>query len=75
MEMVQRRADRFVSWNYRRQTSVGAMLLSLGWDILKQRRKQAKAAMMYKILIYNLVAIDSSPFVHLKNNPTEGPRH
>jgi len=73
MEMVQRRADIFVSWNYRRQTSVGAMLQSLGWDTLQQRRNQAKAVMMYKIIIYNLVAIDSLPFYHLKNNPTAEP--
>jgi len=47
---VQRRAARFVSGNYRRQASVGAMLQSLGWETLQQRRRQAKAVMMYKII-------------------------
>jgi len=55
------RAARFVSGNYRRQSSVGPMLKSLEWEILQQQRRHAKAVMMYKI-INNLVSIDPSPF-------------
>ena len=69
LEMVQRRAARFVSGNYRRQASVGAMLQSFGWETLQKRRRQAKVIMMYKI-INNLVAIDSLPFLHLQNTAT-----
>jgi len=71
LEMVQRRAARFVSGKYCRQASVGAMLQSLGWETLQERRRQAKAVMIYKI-INNLVAIDPSPFLHLQNNSTGG---
>jgi len=71
LKTVQLRAARFISGNYRRQASVGAMLQSLGWETLQQRRRQAKAVMMYKI-INNLVAIDSSPFLHLQNTATRG---
>jgi len=47
------------------------MLQSLGWEILQERRRQVKVVMMYKI-IKNLVAIDSSPFLHLQNTSTRG---
>jgi len=56
VEMVQRRAARFVSGDYRRRSSVGSMIGSLGWDSLQQRRTQAKAVMMYRI-VYGHVAI------------------
>jgi len=71
LEMVQRRAARFVSGNYSRQASVAAMLQSLRWEILQERRRQVKVVMLYKI-IKNLVAIDPTPFLHLQNTSTRG---
>ena len=62
VEMVQRRAARFVSGNYLRTSSVGSMIASLGWQSLQQRREQAKAVMMYRI-INGLVAIDMPPYI------------
>ena len=56
IESVQRRAVRFVTNNYDRTSSVTAMLLRLDWPSLEQRRKIAKAIMLYKIL-HNKVAI------------------
>jgi len=41
LETVQRRAAKFVSGNYRRKASVGAMLQSLGWQTLQQTQRQA----------------------------------
>jgi len=67
LEMDQRRAVRFVSGNYNRQASVGAMLQSLGWENLQQRQRQAKAVMMYNTT-NNLVAIDSSTCLYLQQS-------
>jgi len=49
IEMVQRRAARFVTNNYSRHSSVTAMLQKLQWDNLAQRRARAKVTMLYKI--------------------------
>ena len=42
LEMVQRRAARFVNSRYRRTDSVTAMLDKLGWPILSKKRKDAR---------------------------------
>ena len=47
LEMVQRRAARFVVGNYSYHASPTAMIKELGWQSLVERR--AKAVMMYKI--------------------------
>ena len=62
LEMVQRRAARFVKGDYDRTSSVTAMLDELGWDTLQERRQQAKATMFYRI-VYGLVCIPSTPFL------------
>ena len=49
IEMVQRRAARFVTGNYHRTSSVNAMLEKLKWETLEHRRKIAKVLMIYKI--------------------------
>ena len=56
IEMVQRRAARFVMGDYYRRSSVAKMLDDLKWQTLYTRRKINKAIMMYKIL-NNLVAV------------------
>ena len=45
IEMVQRRAARFVCNNYSREASVTAMLDELGWRSLKQRRTDQRYAL------------------------------
>ena len=62
LEMIQRRAARFVTNNPHRRTSlqpsVSAMVESLGWDSLEQRRQRSRVTTMYKA-VNNLVDIPS----------------
>ena len=62
LEMVQRRAARFVKSRYRRTDSVTAMLDELGWPILPKRRKDARLILFYKI-INNLAQV---PYEHIQ---------
>ena len=48
LEMVQRRAARFVLNDYDRTSSVSDMLLKIGWQSLDTRRKQARLCHMFK---------------------------
>ena len=50
LEMVQRRAARLVYSNYQTTSSVSAMLSHLNWMPLQERRAQAKAVMMYRVV-------------------------
>ncbi|KAI8518059.1 hypothetical protein Bbelb_040760 [Branchiostoma belcheri] len=59
VEMVQRRAARFVCSDYRRTSSVSSMLQNLGWQSLEVRRKIARQVMLYKI-IHNAVSVPHS---------------
>ena len=59
IEMVQRRAARFVCNNYRCKASITTMLDELGWRSLKQRRAEQRLIMLYKI-VNNLVEVDLS---------------
>ena len=66
IEMVQRRAARFVLNRYHRTASVSNMLEHLGWEPLQTRRKNARLAMLFKIR-NDLVQVSKS---HLKAKPT-----
>ena len=66
LEMVQRRAVRFVCNNFNRTASVTAMLNHLNWPTLERRRNQAKLHMFYKI-INNIISI---PYDHLIQSST-----
>ena len=48
VEAIQRRATYFTCGDYRRESSVTAMLKGLGWRSLSARRKATKAVMIYK---------------------------
>ena len=61
LEMVQRRYARFIFHDYRTTSSVTAMLDQLQWSSLEERRAQAKADMMYRI-VNGLVDIPISLF-------------
>ena len=65
LEMVQRRAARWVLRSYHNTSSVTAMLKSLGWRDLSQRRVDSRLKLMYKIL-NNLVDIDQDSYVKLQ---------
>ncbi|KAI8497214.1 hypothetical protein Bbelb_251630 [Branchiostoma belcheri] len=49
IEMVQRRAARYVTNNFLRTSSVTDMLAKLGWQTLESRRRNARLATLYKI--------------------------
>ena len=57
IEMVQRRAARFVHCNYDQKASVNEMLRKRGWRSLVQRRVDARLVMFYKSL-HGQVAVD-----------------
>ena len=50
LEMVQRRAARFVTGNYSNESSVTSMMSTLGWTPLEQRRQQLRLMNFYKII-------------------------
>ena len=51
IEMVQRRAARFVTSNYQREPgTVTTILQDLGWPTLETRRKAARLILLFKIL-------------------------
>ena len=56
LEMVQRRAARFVTGYYQRQASVTDMLNQLQWPTLAVRREYIRLVIFYKI-IHNSIAI------------------
>ena len=68
LEMVQRRAARFIKSRYRRTDSVTAMLDELGWLILSKMRKDARLILFYKI-INNLAQV---PHEHILTKAYEG---
>ena len=56
LEMVQRRAARFVKGDFDRTISVTSMLADLRWNTLQEKRMQSKSVIFYRI-VHNLVAI------------------
>ena len=62
LEMVQRRAARYVLHRYERNASVKEMLEQLDWETLELRRKKARLTMLYK-MHYNLVEIDHQKYL------------
>ena len=71
LEAVQRRAARSVTKDYRRTSSVTAMLTQLEWKSLCERRAQTRAILCYKI-VHGLIDIPSNPYFVINNNPTRG---
>ena len=60
VETIQRRAARFVMGNYDRRSSVTNMLNELSLETLKNRRKQAKLATLYRAT-HSLIDIPTAP--------------
>ena len=65
LEMVQRRAARWVTNRYHNTSSVTDMLRDLTWQSLELRRTHSRLCMLYK-LHHDLVAIHPS-YTHLSN--------
>ena len=51
LEMVQRRAARYVQNNYHNTSSVTSMIDTLGWPTLAERRLKTRLIMLFKINI------------------------
>ena len=49
VEMVQRRATRFVTGKYRRTSSVSSLIMTLGWHSLAHRRAMSRVTMLYRV--------------------------
>ena len=62
IEMVKRRAARYVTNRYRNTSSITSMLGDLEWDTLETRRKKIRLTMMYKI-INNLIDIRAEEYL------------
>ena len=62
LEMVQRRAARYVTNRYHNTSSVSSMIEKLGWESLESRRVKARLTLMYKIS-YDLVDIPASQYL------------
>ena len=69
IEMVQRRAARFVCKDYSRESSVTAMLERLGWRSLLQRRADIRLVTFYKCL-HGLVAVDVTKDLARQDRPS-----
>ena len=65
LEAVQRRAARFVMNDYKRDSSVTAMLKSLDCSSLASRRRDARLILLFKV-IHGLVAVSRDD--HLEQN-------
>ena len=61
IEMLQRRAARWVCNDYSPYSSVTDMLSNLGWRSLELRRYDSRIAMFYKI-VYGLVVVPFPPY-------------
>ena len=71
LEGIQRRAARFCTGDYKRESSVTQMLIDLEWDQLEVRRERNRLSMMYKIQ-NGLVGIKKEQYI--KISPSAGIR-
>ena len=72
LEMVQRRATRFCSGDFKKYSSVTEMLNNLDWETLEQRRKNDRLTMLYKVS-HGLVGINGAEYLtHSDNRRTRG---
>jgi hypothetical protein len=74
VEMVQRRAARYVTRRYHNTSSVTDMINTLKWESLEQRRAKARLALFYKI-ISSAIAIPMPSCILLPNRPRPGFPH
>ena len=62
LDRVQRRGARFVRKDYSRESSVSNMIKDLRWDSLKQRRKEARLSLLYKV-VNRAVCVDPEQYL------------
>ena len=71
--MVQRRAARWVTGDWRQTSSVTSMLQELNWRSLALRRADARLVMLYKI-VHGMVAVPSQSYLPQPGRGSQGPR-
>ena len=71
VEMVQRRAARFVTGQYNRYQSVTSMVQELKWTSLQQRRQEQRLVNLYKC-VNNINAPQIPPYVVRPTRTTRG---
>ena len=69
LDVVQRRAARYVKNKYHHRSSVTDMLADLQWKPLQERRKEARLIMLFKV-INNKIALDNSQLIPLNSTST-----
>ena len=69
LEMVQRRAARYVLRKYNHTSSVGDMLDQLGWLTLQRRREMARLVLLYKMR-NGLIAINGEAYTTPISRPS-----
>jgi hypothetical protein len=69
IENVQRRAARFIYSDYKRTSSVTAMMNELGWKPLNERGKEQRLVLLFKIVNDPLIIILNITKVH-QEHPT-----
>jgi hypothetical protein len=69
IENVQRRAARFIYSDYKRTSSVTAMINELGWKPLNERRKEQRLVLLFKI-VNDLVAIPADNNIEYNQRPS-----
>jgi len=74
LEMVQRRAARFVLGRFHYKSSVTEMIQKLKWETLQDRRQRARLVVFYKIQ-YCLIAVPLPSFVVRPEKPRPGYPH
>ena len=79
LEMVRRRAARFVLNRFHRTSSVGSMLVDLKWTTLAERpRASCQSCHVLQDSLHGLVAVDMPPSLTPKNQSTievKTPKH
>ena len=73
VEMVQRRTARFVTGEYRRTSSVSALIKTLGWHSLAHRRAMSRLTILYRVT-HGLVDIPQDHLTPVKVT-TRGSAH
>ena len=66
IEMMQRRAARYIMYNYHNTSSVNTMMDTLGWPTLAERHLKTRLIMIYKIT-HCLIAIPTDILVSSDN--------
>jgi hypothetical protein len=59
---VEKRAARFIANDYRYDSSMSQIFKDLGWSALKDRRREARLALFYKV-VNGLVAVDKDEYL------------